>query len=110
MILLWTQNGGLSNILRSQDITELHLSQSPDNPSERFSRQRDGKYNLEPKGVKGEVCGLMRTYPAGVCAPLKPEKCYLFLPSPIMHVLAKAPGIVFGRLSNARARREFPKR
>jgi hypothetical protein len=28
---------------------------------------------------------LKGTYPAGVCAPLKPEKCHLFLPSP-MHV------------------------
>jgi hypothetical protein len=34
-------------------------------------------------GVKGAVCGLRGTYPAGVCVPLKPEKYHLFLPSPM---------------------------
>jgi len=32
--------------------------------------------------VKGSVCGLEGTYPAGVSVPLKPEKCHLLLPSP----------------------------
>ena len=34
-------------------------------------------------GVKGAVCGLRGTYPAGVFVPLKPEKCHLLLPSPM---------------------------
>lgn len=34
-------------------------------------------------GVKGAVCGLRVTYPAGVSVPLKPEKCHLLLPCPM---------------------------
>ena len=34
-------------------------------------------------GAKGAVCGLRSAHFAGECALLKPEKCHLFLPSPI---------------------------
>jgi hypothetical protein len=65
-------------------------------------------------GVKGVVCGLWGTDPVGVCVcvcvPLKPEKCHLFLPSPMHACPCHDPGNVFGRLSHARAGREFPTR
>jgi hypothetical protein len=35
------------------------------------------------EGVKTAGYGLRGTYPAGVCLLLKPEKCYLYLPSPM---------------------------
>ena len=35
------------------------------------------------EGAKGAVCGLRSAHFAGECALLKPEKCHLFLPSPM---------------------------
>jgi hypothetical protein len=39
--------------------------------------------SVKKYGVKGAVCGLRGTYPAGVSVPLKPEECHLLLPSPV---------------------------
>ena len=38
---------------------------------------------LNRQGAKGAVCGLRSAHFAGECALLKPEKCHLFLPSPM---------------------------
>jgi len=60
--------------------------------------------------VKVAVCGLRGRYPAGVSVPLKPDKCHLFLPSPMHACPRHCPWKRLRTAKSCKARREFPTR